>query len=60
MGGSSAAEKDPESLLLANDNEVTLRQKDMSGNDPLMKLALTTNEPKTAKAGDRVPLSCML
>ena len=56
LGGSFAAEKEPESWLLSNESTVTLRQKVMSGSEPLTRVALTAKMPKPANAEGRLPL----
>ena len=56
LGGSFAAEKEPESVLFAKESTVTLRQKVMSGSEPLKRFALTVKVPKPANAIGRVPL----
>ena len=56
MGGSCAAEKEPESLLSANESTVTLRQNVMSGSEPLTSLVLIVKIPKPANVAGSVPL----
>ena len=56
LGGSFAAEKEPESVFSATESTVTLRQTVISGSEPLKRLALTVKMPKPANAVGRVPL----